>query len=200
MARFDERVALITGGASGIGKATAKRIATEGGAVVIADLQDEAGKAVAEEIERDGGKATYVHLDVTDEQGWTDAIAATLDAFGHLDILVNNAGIGDTDPLEVTTLDTWNKVVEVTQTSVFLGLKAAAEALKASGTDLSSTSVRCMASSAPGSAPPTTPRRARYDSSPRRPHSPGPRKASESTRYTRATSTPRSSVTPTATC
>jgi NAD(P)-dependent dehydrogenase (short-subunit alcohol dehydrogenase family) len=133
MNRFEGRVALVTGGASGIGKATAKRIAGEGGAVVIADLQDEAGRAVVDEIERDGGSARYVHLDVTDEQGWVDAVKETVEAFGGLDVLVNNAGIGDTEPIEVTTMDTWNKVVAVTQTSVFLGLKAAGEALKKSG-------------------------------------------------------------------
>ena len=133
MARFEGRVALITGGASGIGKATAKRIAAEGGSVVVADLQDDSGKGVVAEIEQGGRKAAYVHLNVTDEGGWADAVAATLDAFGGLDILVNNAGIGDTEPLEVTTVDTWNKVVAVTQTSVFLGMKAAAEALKKSG-------------------------------------------------------------------
>ena len=133
MARFDGRVALVTGGASGIGKATATRIAAEGGSVVIADVQDEPGAAVVAAIKAAGGTAAYVHLDVTDEQGWTDAVASTLDEFGGLDILVNNAGIGDTQPLEVTTVDTWNKVVAVTQTSVFLGMKAAAEALKRSG-------------------------------------------------------------------
>jgi NAD(P)-dependent dehydrogenase (short-subunit alcohol dehydrogenase family) len=133
MARFDGRVAIVTGGASGIGKATAKRIAAEGGSVVVADLQDEAGTAVVDEIERSGGKARYVHLNVTDEAGWGDAVAATVDAFGGVDILVNNAGIGDSDAIEATTIDTWNKVVAVTQTSVFLGMKAAGDALKKSG-------------------------------------------------------------------
>ena len=133
MTRFEDRVALVTGGASGIGRATATRIADEGGAVVIADVQDDAGQAVVDEIQRSGGKALYVHLDVTDEEGWADAVASTVDAFGGLDVLVNNAGIGDTEPIEVTTTDTWNKVVAVTQTSVFLGMKAAAEPLKQSG-------------------------------------------------------------------
>lgn len=133
MNRFETRVALVTGGASGIGKETAQRIAAEGGSVVIADLQDDAGRAVVEGIEKDGGRAAYVHLDVTDEDGWARAVQFAVDTFGRLDVLVNNAGIGDTEPIEATTTDTWNKVVAVSQTSVFLGMKAAAEALKASG-------------------------------------------------------------------
>ncbi|KDA07015.1 short-chain dehydrogenase [Microbacterium sp. CH12i] len=133
MARFDGRVALVTGGASGIGKATSLRIASEGGAVVVADVQDQLGAEVVAEIEKNGGKALFLHLDVTDESGWNDAVATTVEKFGGLNILVNNAGIGDTEPLEVTTLATWDKVVAVTQTSVFLGMKAAAEALKKSG-------------------------------------------------------------------
>ena len=133
MARFDGRVALVTGGASGIGKATAKQIAAEGGSVVIADVQDEAGAAVVSDVEQAGGRAAFVHLDVTSEQGWSEAVASAVDTFGGLDILVNNAGIGDTEPLEVTTVETWNKVVAVTQTSVFLGMKAAADTLKRSG-------------------------------------------------------------------
>jgi NAD(P)-dependent dehydrogenase (short-subunit alcohol dehydrogenase family) len=132
MSRFEHRVALVTGAASGIGKATAQRIAAEGGAVVVADVQDDAGAAVVRDIETAGGKAIYLHLDVTDEDGWAKAVESTTSTFGGLDILVNNAGIGDTEPIEVTTVDTWNKVVAVTQTSVFLGMKAAAEALKAS--------------------------------------------------------------------
>jgi len=133
MTRFNGRVALVTGGASGIGKATAQRIAAEGGSVVIADVQDDAGAAVVAEIDEGEGAAAFVHLDVTDEQGWAEAVAQTIERFGGLDILVNNAGIGDTEALEVTTVDTWDKVIAVTQTSVFLGMKAAAEALKQSG-------------------------------------------------------------------
>jgi len=133
MNRLENRVALVTGAASGIGRATAIRLASEGAAVVVADLQDDKAAAVVAEIERAGGRAVAVHLDVTDEASWAPAVAASIEAFGGLGILVNNAGIGDTVPLEQSATDEYRKVVSVTQDSVYFGLKAAAEALKASG-------------------------------------------------------------------
>jgi NAD(P)-dependent dehydrogenase (short-subunit alcohol dehydrogenase family) len=133
MARFTGRVALITGAASGIGKATALQLAREGAAVVIADVQDAAGAATVKEILAADGKALFVHLDVASESAWADAVARTLKEFGRLDVLVNNAGIGDNQPIEVTSKETWDKVVAITQTSVFLGQKAASAALKKSG-------------------------------------------------------------------
>ncbi|MEV1130783.1 SDR family oxidoreductase [Agromyces sp. NPDC049794] len=133
MARFDGRVGIITGGASGIGRATATRFAAEGGTAIVADVQDEMAAQVVAEIQAAGGTAKAVHLDVTSEQGWNDAVAAVVAEFGRLDVLVNNAGIGDNQLIEDTTIETYNKVVAVTQTSVFLGEKAASAALKASG-------------------------------------------------------------------
>lgn len=133
MARFTGRVALITGAASGIGKATALQLAREGAAVVIADVQDAAGAATVKEILAADGKALFVHLDVASESAWADAVARTLKEFGRLDVLVNNAGIGDNQAIEVTSKETWDKVVAITQTSVFLGQKAASAALKKSG-------------------------------------------------------------------
>ena len=127
------RVALVTGGASGIGRATVDRLAADGITVVIADIQDPAGEEAAAAIRDGGGSAVYRHLDVADEAAWNDVVAATVRDQGRLDILVNNAGIGDTAALEATSFETYRRVVEVTQTSVFLGMKAAAEALKASG-------------------------------------------------------------------
>jgi NAD(P)-dependent dehydrogenase (short-subunit alcohol dehydrogenase family) len=128
-----ERVALVTGGASGIGRATAVRLAADGVAVVIADIQDEAGESAAAELRAGGAESRYQHLDVSSEESWAAAVRATLDEFGRLDILVNNAGIGDNQALEQTSMETYARVVAVTQTSVFLGMKAAADALKASG-------------------------------------------------------------------
>ena len=133
MARFDGKVAIVTGGASGIGLATVERMAAEGGIVVVADVQDDKGKAVAERLTGEGYKVSYKHLDVTSESGWENVVAEVVSEHGKLNILVNNAGIGDNEPIEVTTKETWDKVVAVTQTSVFLGTKAAGEALKASG-------------------------------------------------------------------
>jgi NAD(P)-dependent dehydrogenase (short-subunit alcohol dehydrogenase family) len=133
MATNGNRVALVTGGASGIGRATADRLAADGVTVVIADIQDQAGEAAAAELRGAGSSATYVHLDVANEASWHGAISAVQRDHGRLDVLVNNAGIGDVDPIEQTPLDTYARVVAITQTSVFLGMKATAELLKQSG-------------------------------------------------------------------
>jgi NAD(P)-dependent dehydrogenase (short-subunit alcohol dehydrogenase family) len=133
MGTNDNRVALITGGASGIGRATADRLVADGVTVVIADIQDEAGEAAAAELRGKQASASYLHLDVSDEASWQQVASAIEREHGRLDILVNNAGIGDVDPIERTTLDTYARVVASTQTSVFLGRKATAELLKQSG-------------------------------------------------------------------
>jgi NAD(P)-dependent dehydrogenase (short-subunit alcohol dehydrogenase family) len=133
MAETGNRVALVTGGSSGIGRATADRLASDGVTVVIADIQDDAGETAAVELRLSGSSASYVHLDVADEASWESAVEAIKRDHGRLDILVNNAGIGDREPIEATSLETYERVVAVTQTSVFLGMKATAELLKSSG-------------------------------------------------------------------
>jgi NAD(P)-dependent dehydrogenase (short-subunit alcohol dehydrogenase family) len=133
MKRLEGRVALVTGAASGIGRVTAERLAGEGAVAVVTDVQDEAGEATAEAIRDDGGQAGFLHLDVTDEDGWKTVVERVLADHGHLDILVNNAGLGDLAPIEETTLADWERTVAIDQTGVFLGMKSCGDALKASG-------------------------------------------------------------------
>jgi len=133
MKRLEGRVALVTGAASGIGRATAERLASEGAVAVVTDVQDEAGEKTVAEIREGGGQAAYLHLDVTDEAGWGTVVERVRADHGHLDILVNNAGLGDHAPIEETTLADWERTVAIDQTGVFLGMRACGDALKASG-------------------------------------------------------------------
>ena len=131
--RLAGRVALVTGAASGIGAATARRLASEDAAVLVTDVQDDAGAHVAAEIIAGSGRAAYAHLDVTSQDDWEAAVAAVVREFGGLDILVNNAGIVDLAGIEDTSLADWRRTIEIGQTGVFLGMKTAAAALAASG-------------------------------------------------------------------
>ena len=133
MRRLEGRVALVTGAASGIGKAIAERLSSEGAAVVLTDIQDELGDLATKNIVASGGRAVYVHHDVTSEGDWDIAVASADEAFGRLDILVNNAGMGDLKTIEDTTLEEYERTVAVDQTGVFLGMKVAAKLLKQSG-------------------------------------------------------------------
>ena len=132
MNRLEGRVALVTGAASGIGKATAQRLMEEGAAVLITDIQVEVGEAAVKELSEAGGRATFFKHDVTSETDWEAACARAVEEFGALDILVNNAGMGDIKPIEETTLAEWDRTVAIDQTGVFLGMKLAAGHLKKS--------------------------------------------------------------------
>jgi 3(or 17)beta-hydroxysteroid dehydrogenase len=130
MGRVAGKVAIITGGASGMGKADAIVLAREGARVVIADLNEEGGRAVADAI---GDSAAFMRLDVTDEDNWQSVIAATVEKFGRLDILVNNAGMIALGNIVDTDLAMWRKINAVNSDGVFLGCKYAIPAMAASG-------------------------------------------------------------------
>lgn len=109
------------------------RLADEGAAVLVTDIQDDAGKKNVAEIVGNGGRAVFVHHNVSDEDEWVRVIDRARSEFGGLDILVNNAGIGDLLTIEDTPLADYQRTISVDQTGVFLGMKSAAELLKASG-------------------------------------------------------------------
>jgi NAD(P)-dependent dehydrogenase (short-subunit alcohol dehydrogenase family) len=130
MNRLDGRVALISGGARGIGGETARCMVEAGARVVIADVLDDIGRKTAAGLGID-----YVHLDVTQEASWQAAIDHAVAKHGKLDILVNNAGVFTGKALEEATLDDWQKLVTVNMTGVFLGTKLATPALREAGKD-----------------------------------------------------------------
>lgn len=130
MGRVDGKVAIVTGAASGIGRAAAQALAREGARVVLADRDEAGGHAVARLL---GPPHVFHGLDVADEAGWARILAATLQAFERLDILVNAAGVGVLGDIETTTLADWRFVHAVNNDGVFLGCRAAIGAMKTAG-------------------------------------------------------------------
>ena len=133
MNRLDGKIAFISGAARGIGAETARLMIQAGAKVAIGDVTDQRGRETAHRLEAAGGEALYVHLDVTREEDWANAVGATVDRFGGLDILVNNAGILLGKGIEDTSLAEWHRLCGVNLTGVFLGTKAALPALRARG-------------------------------------------------------------------
>ena len=131
MGALDGKVAIITGAARGQGLAEARLFAERGAKVMLTDVLDEEGEKAAASI---GSSAAYISLDVTNEQSWSNVVAATVEKFGKLNVLVNNAGI-ITPAAETheTSLETYNKVINVNQVGVFLGMKAVVNSMKDAG-------------------------------------------------------------------
>lgn len=129
MGRFDGRVVLISGGARGQGAFEGAAFAAEGATVVLADILDELGATTAAAIPG----AAYMHLDVSREDDWDAVVGGIVERYGRLDVLVNNAAIDLEASLVDTTLEQWERVIAVNQTGVFLGCRAAARAMIATG-------------------------------------------------------------------
>ncbi|WP_275571135.1 glucose 1-dehydrogenase [Mycolicibacterium vanbaalenii] len=134
MGRVDGKVALISGGAQGMGAADARALIAEGAKVVIGDILDDKGQALADEINAETPDSIrYVHLDVTQADQWEAAVATAVDAFGKLNVLVNNAGTVALGQIGQFDMAKWQKVIDVNLTGTFLGMQASVEAMKTAG-------------------------------------------------------------------
>ncbi len=131
--RLDGKVALVSGGASGIGAAHVRVFAAEGAEVVVADVQEDKGREVVDGVNNEGGYAAFVRLDVTNADDWKNAVNAATSQFGKLTTLINNAGVYWPGGVEEETPEKWNKMLAINQTGVWLGMKAAVPALRDSG-------------------------------------------------------------------
>jgi NAD(P)-dependent dehydrogenase (short-subunit alcohol dehydrogenase family) len=130
---LERKVAIVTGGARGIGAATCSALATGGATVVVTDVLDEEGETLAAQIRASGCPAVYKHLDVSDETAWQKVVGETVDEFGHLDVLVNNAGIGTFPDVETETVEGFQRTIAVNETGVWLGMKHAVPEMRRAG-------------------------------------------------------------------
>ncbi len=131
--RLENKVALISGGARGMGAVEARLFASEGAKVVIGDLLEAEGRQTEAQINESGGECLFLHLDVTSESNWRDVVAATVARFGKLDIIVNNAGIARGGTVEEITSELWDTVMDINAKGVFLGTKAAIPEMRRNG-------------------------------------------------------------------
>lgn len=128
--RFENRTAIVTGGARGIGAATVRQIVAEGGNVVIGDVLDVEGKELSEEL---GDRTHFVHLDVTLPEAWEAAVATTTETYGPIHILVNNAGVLAQGPIADGSPDEFRRVIDINLTGVYLGMRAVVPSMREAG-------------------------------------------------------------------
>lgn len=130
MHQLSEKIAMVTGGATGIGAVTAELLAAAGATVVITDIDVEGGRQCTDRIVQSGGRACYKELDATSEQAWERVIDEIMNEFSGLDVLINNAGIFRARPIEDTSIEEWHEVVDTNMDCVFLGMKQGVRAMK----------------------------------------------------------------------
>ncbi|MBF6219395.1 glucose 1-dehydrogenase [Nocardia abscessus] len=130
MGRLTGKVALISGGARGMGAAHARALVAEDARVVLGDVLDDEGAAVAAEL---GDNAVYVHLDVREPDDWRNAVGEAVERFGSLSVLVNNAGIANGNLLVAFELAEWQRIIDINLTGTFLGMQAATPAMIEAG-------------------------------------------------------------------
>ena len=175
--RLENKVAIISGGARGMGAQEARLFASEGARVVIGDVLDDAGRQTEAEINETGAECLFVHLDVTSEEDWRDAVAAAVSRFGKVDILVNNAGISTRGGIEDMTEEQWERTMDINVKGVFLGTRVRPAAVPSLTypPELASRRRRALPE-------PMPPAKARCDYSPNPPPSSTPVKGSGATR------------------
>ncbi|MEY8741209.1 SDR family NAD(P)-dependent oxidoreductase [Bacillales bacterium AN1005] len=127
MGRLDGKVAVITGGAGGMGSKHAEVFIREGAKVVIADLSSSNGMKLAEDL---GEHALFVELDVTDEESWESLVKETEDKFGPISVLINNAGIANGTPLETTSVEDFKRMIDINLIGTFIGIKKVVPSMK----------------------------------------------------------------------
>jgi 3alpha(or 20beta)-hydroxysteroid dehydrogenase len=142
MGQLDGKVAIVTGAARGQGAAAVRRFVAEGARVVIADVNDAAGKELAQEL---GDDAHYRHLDVSDEDEWSVVVGEAVETLGGLDVLVNNAGVLHFSAIAETTLADYERVIRTNQFGCFLGMRAAARTMNQGGSIVNVSSVEGLA-------------------------------------------------------
>ena len=131
--RLNNKAVLISGGARGMGAVEARLFCSEGASVIIGDILEDEGRKIEAEINESGGVCIFVRLDVRSENDWVAAVNLAVERFGKLDVLINNAGIFPMESVEETTVESWDRVMDVNAKGVFLGTKAVIPAMRTSG-------------------------------------------------------------------
>lgn len=133
MNRITDKICLVTGAANGLGEASSRLLAKEGGTVILTDIDVERGESLAQEIRDTGAQALFIRHNVTSEEDWNRVFTTVLDRYGKLDVLVNNAGGGTYNDVETLSLEDWKNIISLNLDSTFLGTQLAIKSMKDTG-------------------------------------------------------------------